>query len=212
MLTLDPYLLLLLIAGLFVLVFGGLGYIRREGLSVQFALEVAGVTAILVGGSWLIGTPINPFLFLLLLYVVTMRSRLVVDVANMLARRENYNLAFRLYDLGLAWWPDAASRLIVLTNKGAAQLHSGRVEAAIDTLESVLEMERRPRLGLKYEAACRYNLAYAYEKSGQDAKAVAQYNETIDVLPGSVYAQGAQAALKNQDMTCAYRSNGHNRQ
>lgn len=198
LLTIDPYLLLLLIAGLFVLIFGGLGFVRREGLSVQFALEAAGLTAIAVGGSWLLGTPLNPFLFLILLYAVTMRSRLVVDVANMLAKRENYDLAFRLYDLGLVWWPDAASRLIVLTNKGAAQLHSGRVETAIETLESVLEMERRPRLGLKYEAACRYNLAYAYEENGQDAEAVAQYNETIDVLPGSVYAQGAQAALKRR--------------
>jgi hypothetical protein len=49
MLTLDPYLLLLLIACLFILVFGGLGYIRREGLSSQFALEAVGLTALLVG-------------------------------------------------------------------------------------------------------------------------------------------------------------------
>lgn len=198
MLTIDPYLLLLLIACLFVLVFGGLGYLRREGLSVQFALEAMGLTVILIGGSRLLGTPINPFLFLILLYTITMRSRLVVDLANLLARRENYDQAFRLYDLGLAWWPDAASRLIVLTNKGAAQLHNGQVNVAIATLESVLDVEKRPRLGRKYEAACRYNLGYAYEQNEEDTKAVAQYQETIELAPGSLYAKAAEAALKRR--------------
>jgi tetratricopeptide (TPR) repeat protein len=198
MLSLDPYLLLILIGCLYILVFGGLGFIRREGLSIQFALESVGLTVLLVGGSWLLGTPLNPFVFLILLYVVTMRSRLVVDVANLLARRGQYDLAFRLYRLGLAWWPDAASRLIILTNRGAAELYSGQVEAAIRTLEGVLATDERPRLGLKYEAACRYNLGYAYERSGNDAKAVVQYNEAIDVLPGSLYAKAAQAALKRR--------------
>jgi tetratricopeptide (TPR) repeat protein len=198
MLTLDPYLLLLLIACLYVLVFGGLSYLRREGLSIQFALEVAGLTAILVGGSRLLGTPINPFLFLILLYVITMRSRLVVDLANTLARRENYNLAFRLYNLGLAWWPDDASRLIVLTNKGAAQLRSGQVEVAITTFKNILEAGKQPHLGLKYEAACHYNLGYAYELKGEDAQSVAQYNKAMDVAPGTAYGQAAEAALKRR--------------
>lgn len=195
MLTIDPYLLQLLVACLFVLVFGGLGFLRREGLSVQFALETAVLTAILVGGSWLLGTPMSPFVFLVLLYAVTMRCRLIVDVANMLARRRNYDAAFRLYDLSLALWPDAAARLIVLTNKGAAEVHSGQVEAAIATLKSVLDTGEQPRLGSKYEAACHYNLGWAYERNGEDSKAVVQYNEAIEVLPGSVYAKAAQAAI-----------------
>ena len=198
MLTIDPYLLLLLVACLFALTFGGLGFIRREGLSLQFALETAGLTAILVGGSWLVGTPMNPFLFLVLLYLVTMRSRWTVEVANLLAKRRNYGLAFRLYDLSLAMRPDAATRLIVLANKGAAQVHSGQIEEAIATLETVLETDRGQRLGLKYEAACRYNLAYAYELNGQEARATIEYNEAIEVLPGSVYAQAAQAAMKRR--------------
>jgi hypothetical protein len=53
-------------------------------------------------------------------------------------------------------------------------------------------------LGLKYEAACHYNLAYAYELKGQDAKATVEYNEAIEVLPGSVYAKAAQAAMKRR--------------
>jgi tetratricopeptide (TPR) repeat protein len=198
MVNLDPNLLLLLIGCLFILLFGGLSFIRREGLSAQFALEAAVLTALLVGGSWLTRIQLSPFLFLILLYLVTMRSRLTVDVANVLAERDKYDLAFRLYRLGLAWWPDASSRLIVLTNRGVAELRSGQVEEAIATLRSVLEVEERPHLGLKYEAACQYSLGLAYEKRGESAKAVQQYNEAIDTLPGSTYAQAAQAALKRR--------------
>lgn len=198
MFNLDPTLLLLLVSCLFILVFGGLGYLRREGLSVQFALEAVGLTILLIGGAWIIGAHLNPFLLLIVLYLVTMRSRLTVEVANMLIRRKQHDLAFKLYQLSLAWWPDAASRLIVLTNRGAAELYSGKIDSAIQTLEGVLQIPERPRLGLKYEAACHYNLGYAYEQKGEDAKACAQYNEAIDVLPGSVYAQAAQAALKRR--------------
>jgi len=198
MINLDPTLLLILTACLFILVFGGLSFLRREGLSVQFAVESVALTVLLVGGSWLTGIALSPFLLLILLYLVTMRSRLIVDVANMLAERKRYKLALRLYRLGLAWWPDTSSRLIVLTNLGIAELHSGQVDAAIRTLESMLDAEKRPRLGLKYEVACHYNLGYAYEQKGEEAKATAQYNEAIDLLPGSVYAQAAQAALKRR--------------
>ena len=86
----------------------------------------------------------------------------------------------------------------MLVNRGAAELRSGQVDAAITTLESVLAVEGQPSLGLKYEAGCRYNLAYAYEKAGEEAKATGQYNEVVDLLPGSVYAQAAQAALKRR--------------
>lgn len=198
MLNLDPYLLLLLEACLFILAFGVLGFVRREGLSVQFALETAIVTAILVGGSWLIGRPINPFLFLIVLYLVTMRSRLVVDVANTLVRRGRREAAFRTYDLALALWPDAASRLIVLTNRGAALLHEGQVDDAIAALEGVLADRQRARLGIKYEAATYYNLGYAYELKGEDALSVVQYNNAMEALPGSLYARAAQSALKRR--------------
>jgi tetratricopeptide (TPR) repeat protein len=197
-LTLDPYLLLVLVACLFVLVFGGLSLLRRQGLSAQFALESIALTVLLVGGSWLLRVQLSPFVFLIVLYLVTMRSRLTVDLANMFAARRNYSLAFRLYRLSLAWWPDDAARLIVLTNWGAAEVHSGQIDAAIQTLESVLDVEERPRLGFKYEAACRYNLGWAYEQQGESAKAVQQYNEVIDLLPGSTYGQAAQAALKRR--------------
>jgi len=193
--TLDPNLLLLSVACLYILVFGGLSFLRREGPSVQFALEVIVVTVLVLGLRLLGIVRIGPFLFLILLYLITMRSRLVVDAANLLAERGKYKAAFSLYRLGLAWWPDAASRLIVLTNRGTAELFGGQVETAIQTLEAVLAVENRPRLGLKYEAACRYNLGQAYAKKGDRAKAVQQLNEVIDLIPGSRYAQAARITL-----------------
>jgi tetratricopeptide (TPR) repeat protein len=196
--ALDPYLLLLLIACLYILVFGGLGVVRREGLSIQFVVESVLVTALVVGGGWLLGVAANPFLFLALLYLITLRSRLLTDLGNILARRGSYDVAFRIYDLALALRPDPAGRLIVLANLGAARLHSGQVEAAIETMKEVLSQAARPGLGIKYEAATHYNLGYAYEKSGDEARAVAEYNEAIDTLPGSLYAQAAQSALKRR--------------
>jgi len=197
-LNLDPTLLLLLIACLFILTFGGLSYLRREGLSAQFALEAVAVTVLLVGGGRFLGVSFSPFLFVILLYLITMRSRLAVDVANMLAQRGNYGPAFRLYDLALAWWPDAASRLIVLANRGAAELRSGQVETAIRTLESVLEPERRHHLGRSAEAVSRYNLGVAYERRGEATKATQQFNEVMDLAPGSPYARAAAAALERR--------------
>lgn len=194
----NPYLFSTLIACLYVVVFGGLSLLRREGLSAQLALESIVLTAILVGGSYAIGMPINAVLLLVVLYLVTMRSRLLVDVANLLARRGSHAAAFRLYQVSLAWLPDVSARLIVLANRGAAELHSGDVDKAIDTLESVLHSEQRSRLGIKYEAATNYNLAYAYEKAGEDAKASAHYHEAIDALPGSPYARAAESALQRR--------------
>jgi tetratricopeptide (TPR) repeat protein len=194
----DPYLLLILVACLFILVFGGLGALRREGLSLQFAVEAIALTLLLVGGSWLLRTPLNPVLFLLILYLITMRSRLIVDLANLLVQRGRPQPAFSLYKLALALLPDASSRLIVLVNQGAAFLHQGQVDPAIAILESVLDKAERPRLGAKNEAACCYNLGYAYELKAEYAKSNAHFHQAIDALPGSVYAQGAQAAIRRR--------------
>lgn len=196
--TVNPTILLLLLACLYVVVFGGLSFARREGLSGQFVVESALVTAVLVGGTWLAGIQLSPFLFLALLYLVTMRSRLIVDLANIFAQRHHFNLAFKLYQLGLSWWPDAASRLIVLANRGAAELLCGKVDTAVETLEHVLDAHQRPHLGIKYEAACRYNLGVAYERIGNSAKAREQFNEVLELFPGSPYARAASRALERQ--------------
>jgi tetratricopeptide (TPR) repeat protein len=195
MANIDPNLVLILTAGLYILVFGGMSLLRREGLSVQFALEAAVLSILIIGGSWLLGIPFSPILLLLILYLVTMRSRLIVDLANLFARRERYSAAFRLYRLGLAWWPDAQSRLVVLANRGAAELHSNQTDASIRTMETVLRPENQGHLGPRYEAGTRYNLGLAYERKGETARAAELYNEVVDLLPGSPFARAAQEAL-----------------
>jgi tetratricopeptide (TPR) repeat protein len=196
--NLHPSLLSLLTACLYVVVFGALSLFRREGLSIQFAFEALGVTVVFVGIPWLFGIALSPILFLALLYLVTMRSRLLVDAANFFARRRRTDIAFRLYGLALAWWPDHASRLVVLCNRGAAEVLSGRLDAAIQTLEGVLGEEQQSRLGFKYEAVSHYNLGLAYERSGHQAQAVREYNEVLDLSPGSPFGQAAQAALNRR--------------
>jgi tetratricopeptide (TPR) repeat protein len=191
----DPTLLLIITAGLYIVVFGLLSVLRREGLSVQFALEAIALSILIIGGAWLLGIRFSPVLLLLILYLVTMRSRLIVDLANLFARRERYDTAFRLYRLGLAWWPDAQSRLIVLANRGAAELYSGQTDASIATLEQVLLPENQSRLGPRYEAGTRYNLGLACERKGETARAAELFNQVVDVLPGSPFARAAQAAL-----------------
>jgi len=198
MIRIDPTLLLALITGVFVVLFGGLSVLRREGLSAQFALEAVGIAGLLVGGAMLLGVSISPIVFLLLLYLGTMRSRLLVDLANLFAQKAKYAVAFRIYDASLALWPDMTSRLIILSNRGAAELRSGQVERAIRTWEGVLAQEVRGSLGLRCEAATRYNLGLAFERSGQVAKASEQYNEAADLLPGSPFARAARAALERR--------------
>jgi tetratricopeptide (TPR) repeat protein len=195
MANIDQNLVLILTACLYIVVFGGMSLLRREGLSVQFALEAAALSILIIGGSWLLGVSFSPILLLVILYLVTMRSRLIVDLANLFARRERYPAAFRLYRLGLAWWPDAQSRLIVLANRGAAELYSNQTDAAMRTLGQVLQPENQPRLGPRYEAGTRYNLGLAYERKGETARAAELFNEVVDLLPGSPFARAAQDAI-----------------
>lgn len=201
MIALDPTLVLVLSACLYILASGGLALVRREGLSLQFAIESAAVAAMLIGGSWLLGLRLSPVVLLIGLYLVTMRCRLTVDLANLLATWRRYGPAFRLYRLALAWWPDAPSLGIVLTNRGVAELHAGQVDDAIHTFESLLVpggQSPLSRLGTKYEAACRYNLGLAYEQKGEEARALQEYYQVADLLPGSVYAHAAESAIRRR--------------
>lgn len=194
--SLNPYLVLVAISALYILVFGGLSLLRREGLSSQFPLEVIGLTGVAILLSRVAPVILNPVLFLIIIYVVTIRSRLLVDIANRLFTRGNYQAAESLYNLALRLRPDGATRLVVLTNYGAMRVRQGHPQEAIDILQGVLTDGARHGLGPKYEAACRYNLALAYRRAGEEARAVREFSHTIEVMPESLYAVGAQKALK----------------
>jgi tetratricopeptide (TPR) repeat protein len=194
----NPHLLIVTVGLFYIVIFGGMSLIRREGLSNQFAFEVLGITALVVAGALLTGTTVNPILFLALIYLLSMRIRLLVDLANLLSARGRQRDAISLLQLALRLFPDRTTRLIVLVNMGIVQLRRQNPESAQALFESVLEEGTGGGLGIKYEAACRYNLGLALQRQGKEAEAVRQFNEAVGVFPSSIYSKAAEQALERR--------------
>ncbi len=192
----DPHLLNITIGLLYIVVFGGLSLLRREGLSLQFALEVLSITVLIEIISLLIGAAINPIYFLLLIYLISIRSRLLVDLANMLSARGRQRDAIKLLQSALRLFPDRATRLIVLVNMGIIQLRRKNPKSAQSLLESVLEEAVVGGLSMKSESACYYNLGLAIQRQGKEAEAIHQFNKAIDAFPTSIYGKAAGRALE----------------
>lgn len=189
--------IVLLIIGIaYILIWGLMSLLRREGLSMRFALESLAITLVFSLLAALTGFKLHPVVFLLLLYLFTMRARLLVDVANMFAQRRQYQRADTLYSLAKRLWPDPSSKLIILLNQGVSFLQRGEVDQAIAALKGLLQEAEGGYLGMKYEAAAHYNLGQAYRRKDMGAEAVRELNECIDVWPGSLYARRAQDAIE----------------
>jgi tetratricopeptide (TPR) repeat protein len=194
--NLHPSLLILLVSLLYLLGFGALSYMRRQGLSARLAVEgliVAAIGAVLP----LVSVPVNPALFLAVIYVVTMRVRLLVDLGNWLTSRGRYGQALDLYQFALRLGPDAVSRQITLINRGVTQLRMQEPEAAYLTLTEAL-VDEKVEPGAKYLAAGYYNLGLACRRTGREAEAIRHFNEAIDSMPTSIYAHGARQALQRR--------------
>ncbi len=189
--------LLLLEGLLFIVLFGGLSWLRREGLSGRFAVEALILTLIGGGLTALTNFPTHPVAFLFVLYLVTMRARLLVDVGNLLAQRGQFAQADRLYTLAMRLWPDSASRLIVQVNQGVSCLQQGTLDEAIAVFKDVLQKAGQGYLGVRYEAAAHYNLGVAYRRKAMEAQATAEFNAVLDTWPVSEYARSARAALQH---------------
>jgi tetratricopeptide (TPR) repeat protein len=196
----NPHLLILLVSLVFILVFGGLPVLRREGLSLRLAVEVLVLTGLGIGASLLIGFRLDPILFFIFLYLIVMRCRLLIDLGNLLSTRGRHPLALSVYRLAMRLEPDFPVRLTALISYGAVLVRVGALEEAIRILEAVLE-KGKERLQLKNESACHYNLGVAYMRLGKEGRAVREFNETIDAWPLSPYAQGARAALERRRST-----------
>lgn len=192
----HPSLLILFIGLLYVLGFGVLSFMRRQGLSTRLAIEGLIITA---AGAVLVlaSVPVNPILFLIVIYLVTMRVRLLVDLGNWLTSRRRYEEALALSRFALRLGPDGVSRQIVLINRGVTQLRMQEPEEAYLTLKAAL-IDERIRAGAKYLAAGYYNLGLACRRTGREAEAIRHFNESIDTLPTSIYAHGARQALKKR--------------
>ncbi|MFN2156509.1 MAG: hypothetical protein ACK2UA_14060 [Anaerolineae bacterium] len=192
----HPSLLILLVGLLYILGFGGLSLLRRQGLSLRFAIEGLVITA---AGALLtyFSLPLPPLVVLIVLYLVTMRVRLLVDLGNWFTSRGQHRQAFATYRIATRLWPDLAGLQIVLINRGVAELGMREPETAYRTLSGALAGEE-VRLGAKYLSAGYYNLGLACRRTGREQEAVRRFNEAIDALPHSLYAYAAQQALKER--------------
>jgi tetratricopeptide (TPR) repeat protein len=190
----HPAWTLLLVGVLFLVAFTGLSALRRQKPSVRFLVEGGVLTAAAVALAFLVAPP-NPILFLALLYLATMRVRLLVDLANVLANRKRFRTALRVLDFALRLGPDPASRQVALINRGVTQLRMGEPQGAYFTLQAVLLKETLAPAA-RYQAAGFYNLGVACERTGRPQEAERCYRTAIQILPGSLYAVGAEKALK----------------
>jgi len=187
-----------LIGLLYIVVFGVMALLRREGLSIRFAVESVCITAIAVIMVVLTPVQIHPVVFLLVLYIITLRVRLIVDLANSFARRGRYEQAERIYDLASHLWPDQTSDLIIKVNHAVLLLQKNQVNESISMFTEVLSQVNQAYLGVKYEAAAHFNLGVAYLRNHNSSMATVEFNAVLDTWPASVYAHRAQEALESQ--------------
>jgi tetratricopeptide (TPR) repeat protein len=195
----NPYAVLILEALIFALGFGVLTWLRGEGLPGRFAWEVLGLTAVILSLSWVARVPVHPVLFLVVIYLLTMRARLLVDLANALSARRKYEAALSVLGVAQRVASDPISQTLVQISIGVVWIRQKRFEEAVQLLSSTLQGIPAGRGGPKYEAACRYNLGLAHLRAEQESKAVEQFNAVIELLPNSLYAHGAQAALARRN-------------
>lgn len=187
----DPYLLLVLVLLLYALAAAGPSVLGREPLAWGQAAEVIIWGLALLAAAWATQVA-SPLIYLLALYLLSMRARLLVELANLLAVRRRA-AALPLYALAHALALNPLDRTIVRLNQGAALLHWGQVPGAQALLEAVLQ---GGRLGPKLEAACRCNLGLACLRAGERECGRSHLREAIALQPGSVYAQRARLALQ----------------
>src|SRR5512136_2167635 len=147
-----------LIGLIYIVIFGAMALLRREGLSIRFAVEAVCVTAVAVILVVLTPIQIHPVIFLLLLYIITLRVRMLVDLANIFATRHNYALAEKLYNFAAHVWPDPTSDLIIKVNHAIMLLQKNQLDESIALFHDILAQSNKGYLGVKYEAAAHYNL------------------------------------------------------
>ena len=184
-----------LIGLVYIVVFGGLSLLRREGLSLRFAGEALIVTAFAELVIILLAIPLHPVLFVLILYLVTLRVRILVDLANSFAKRGNFVQADRIYSLATRLGPDTTNKLIIEVNRAIMLLQENKLDDSISAFTKVLYEADQGYLGVKYEAAVHFNLGVAYLRKSNHSLATIEFNSAIDTWPASLYANRAQQAL-----------------
>jgi tetratricopeptide (TPR) repeat protein len=163
---------------------------------MRFAIEAIVFTLLVSGLMMLTGASLQPVFFLVLLYLITMRVRVLVDLGTIFAKRGNFKYAERIYQFAMNLWPDMTGHMIIQVNQATKLLQQGKLDAAIASFTDVLSQAESGYLGIKYEVAAHYNLGVAYQRKGLDAQATIAFNAALDTWPASEYARRAEAALK----------------
>ena len=180
----------------YIVLFGAVSLLKREGLSRRFAVEALIFTLVVSGLTALTGIQTHPVLFLVPIYLLTMRVRILVDLGTIFARRGQFELADKLYHLAERLWPDTTNRLILKVNQGTSLLQQKKLDESIEVFNDVLNHANHGRLGVKYEAATHYNMGVAYLRKNMDARASIAFNAVVDTWPASEYARRAEVALE----------------
>jgi len=175
--------------------FSALSYMRREGVSVRFIIESVILTALLTVIAVFTGVSLYPILALVVLYVVTMRCRLLLDLANAMARRGRRLTAERLYVMAQDLFPDNLTHALVGINRGTAWLLYNEPAQAQALIEEALA--GASSLPAKYEASARYNLGVAYRRQDQEDRARQEFQKVLRLMPeNTTYHVRAQRALE----------------
>ncbi len=181
---------------LYTAVFAAMAALRREGLSVAFVVQSLVTTAVFSVVNLFAGGGLAPLAFLLALYLLTMRVRIVLDLGSLVASRGKLAAAERIYDAALQLLPSALERCIVAINRAVCRLQGGEAAAAAGLISGVIASDVFRTLGVKYQSAARFNLGVAYRKQGRGAEAAAEFQRVVELWPVSEYARRAAAVLK----------------
>jgi tetratricopeptide (TPR) repeat protein len=183
---------------LYTVLYGLLAWMRREGLSRRFAIEATLLTLAAAGISYATGIWLHPVLFLLGLYLITMRVRLLSDLGTFFAKQRQLARAESTFRLAGRLWPDPSGASILQLNQGVLYIQQGKLDQAIANFRAVLEKNGQGSLGIKYEAAAHYNLGIAYRKKQMDAQARTEFNAVLETWPASEYGRRATRELEGR--------------
>jgi tetratricopeptide (TPR) repeat protein len=189
----DPRILVPALGLGYVAVFGLMFWLRREGFQLRFTLEGLAITVL--GTVMAFYGLIGPILFLIVLYLLTMRARVLADAGNFLSNNGHFREALLMFHLGERAWPDQIGRFLLEVDKGVTLFRMGSIKKAIDALESALESSS-VEVPTKHLAACHYNLGIAYRKAGEEEASRKHFLTVLDMDPDSIYAIGARTGLR----------------
>ncbi len=177
----------------YVAVFGLMFWLRREGFQLRFTIE--GLVITLIGTVMAFYGLIGPILFVIAIYLLTMRSRVLEDAGNLLSDNGHFREALLLFEFGEKAWPDPIGKFLLAIDKGVTLLRMGSTEKAIDTMEHALQ-SAPPEVPAKHLAACHYNLGIAYRNKGEKEISRMHFLRVLDIDPDSLYGIGARTGLR----------------